>query len=204
MAASRVTSAVQMAPVALLAVLQVWAVRDILSVDDRRWAVGVGLVWLANVLFFMMSAGLHWRQARWAGLICLGSAYVGVHAFVLGVPLLSALAFLVLVIAQVELRILADRFGPLFKATISPAERRRIAGALMRAVVRLAIALVLAIAVPLLAADLSAIGAVPLTTIPSALLLATALVAVIVLLALLPALEQRASESRGRMRGGKG
>ena len=204
MAASRMKNALQPIPLALLVVLEIWTLTDLLSVDDRRWAFGFGLLWLANVILLGLSAGLRWRWARWAGLVCLGSAYVGVHGLVLGVPLLPALGFLALLIAQVEMRILADRFGPLFAATISRAERRKIAGALVRAVFRLAVALVLAIVVPILAADLSATGVVPLTTIPSAFLLAAALVAVIVVLALLPALEQRASESRVRMRGGKG
>lgn len=193
MAAPRVTSPLQAVPLALLAVLETWALIDVLSVGDRRWAVGLTLLWVANIALLAVSVGFRWRQARWVGLLALGGAYLGTHAFVLGVSLGAALLFISLLIAHVELRILADRFTPLFAATINRVARRKIEGALLRAVLRLVIALVLAIVVPLLTANLSATGIVPVTTVPTALLLAAALVAVVVLLALLPAWEQRIS-----------
>jgi hypothetical protein len=58
--------------------------------------------------------------------------------------------------------------------------------------------LIVAVVVPLFAADLAVAGVVPLTTIPSALLLSVGLVAVVVLIALLPTLDAKASEGRGR------
>jgi len=204
MAAPRLTSPLQAVPLALLVVLEAWVVIDLLGVGDRRWAVGLGILWIANILLLALSAIFRWRLARWVGLVGLGSAYVVMHALVLGVQLVAALAFVSLLIAQVELRILAERFAPLFAATITPAERRKIGGALMRAVVRLAIALVFSIVVPLLTANLSATGLVPVTTIPTAFLLSAALVAVVVLLALLPAMEQRVPDSSIGMTGRKG
>lgn len=204
MAAPRVTSPLQAVPLGLLVVLEVWVAIDLLGVGDRRWAVGLGLVWIASILLFALSAVFRWRLARWVGLVGFGSTYVVMHALVLGVQLIPALAFISLLIAQVELRILAERFAPLFAATISRAERRKIGSALTRAVLRLAIALVLSIVVPLLTANLSAAGLVPVTTIPTAFLLSAALVAVVVLLALLPAMEQRFSESISGTQGRKG
>lgn len=191
MAAPRVTSPLQAVPLALLVVLEVWALIDLLSVGDRRWAVGMGLLWVANIALLAVSIVFHWRQARWIGLLALGCVYVATHAFVLGVSIGLALVFVSLLIVHVELRFLAERFTPLFAATITRVERRKIEGALLRAVVRLVIALVLAIVVSLLTANLSATGIVPVTTIPTAFLLAAALVAVIVLLALLPTWQQR-------------
>ncbi|MGI0148974.1 MAG: hypothetical protein ACREDF_05525, partial [Thermoplasmata archaeon] len=174
-------------PFALLGVLEAWVLIDLLSIGDRRWAAGLGLLWIANIALLAVSVAFRWRVARWAGYVGLGGAHVVMHAFILGIQLLPSLAFVSLLIAHVELRILAERFAPLFAATITRAERRKIGSALMRASLRLSIALVLSIVVPLLTANLSAAGFVPATTIPTAFLLAGALVAVVVLLALLPA-----------------
>lgn len=180
-------------PQILLAALEAWVVIDLLSVDHVRWAVGFGVVWIANLAFLLVAAVSRWPFARWAGLVALGSTYVGMHAFVLGVQLFAALVFVSLMIAYVELRILAERFAPLLAASLSRFERKRIRGTLTRAVIRLTIALILAIVVPLLASDLSAAGFVPVTSVPSALLLSAALIGVIALLALLPSLEARTS-----------
>jgi len=193
MAGTEVTTGLRAVPLALLVALEAWVVIDLLSVDNVRWAAVFGVVWIANLAFLAVAAVSRWRFARWAGLVGLGGAYVGMHAFVLGVQLLPALVFVSLMIAQVELRILAERFAPLFAASLNRSERSRIGGTLTRAVLRLTIALILAIVVPLLASDLSAAGFVPVTSVPSALLLSAALIGVIVLLALLPSLEGRTS-----------
>src|SRR5207247_372225 len=128
---------------------------------------------------------------RCRGLLALGTTYVVSHAFVLGLQVLAALVFVSLLIAQVELRILAERFAPLFLTTITSAQQRQIQLALLRALVRLTIASILAVVIPLLAADLASAGVVPVTTIPTALLLSAALVAVVLILALLPSLESK-------------
>lgn len=204
MAARRVTNVLEVVPLAILGVLEGWVLIDLVSVGDPRWGTALGFLWVVNVAFLAMSAIFRWRWARWIGLVALGSTYVAMHAFVLGVHLLPALGFVSLLIVQVELRILAERFAPLFASTITDPERRKIGGALTRALLRLAIASILSIVVPLLAANLSAAGFVPATTVPSAFLLAAALVAVVVLLALLPAMEQRFPDSSSGTQGRKG
>ena len=171
MAASHMTTGLRALPLAALALLEAWVLIDLFSVDDRRWAVAFGVVWIASLVLLMVFALARWYWAQSAALVALGSAYVGVHAFVLEVQLLPALAFLGLMIGQVEVRILADRFAPLFAATFGRTERRRIEGTLIRAVLRLSIALILAIVVPLVASDLAAVGVMPVTSVPTALLL---------------------------------
>src|SRR5947208_13870496 len=94
-------------------------------------------------------------------------------------------------IEQVEIRILAERFAPLFVATLSPAQRKQISGAFLRALFRLAVAAILSIGLPLLAADLATAGVFPVTTIPTALLLSAGIVAVVLMVDLLPTLERR-------------
>ena len=54
-------------------------------------------------------------------------------------------------------------------------------------------AVTLSVVVPILAADLAVAGIVPATTIPTAIALAGALVAVVALLALMPSLSRRAT-----------
>lgn len=193
MATRRVTNVLEVVPLVILGALEGWVLIDLVSVGDSRWRTALGFLWVVNVALLAMSAIFRWRWARWMGLVALGSTYVAMHALVLGVQSIPALGFVSLLIVQVELRILAERFAPLFASTITDRERHKIGGALTRAVLRLGIASILSIVVSLLAANLSAAGFVPATTVPSAFLLAAALVAVVVLLALLPSLEQRTS-----------
>src|SRR5207247_9758621 len=89
------------------------------------------------VVAVTLSVVLDWRGIRAIGLISIGGAYVGAHALVLGVQLVPALVFLSLLISQVELRILAERFAPLYEAGLGPDERTRIRSALGRAILRL-------------------------------------------------------------------
>jgi hypothetical protein len=192
MAASRLISpALRWTPFAALALLETWAAWDLLAVPDRRWITALALPFLANLALLLLSRGSHRQWARWSGLLALGATYVVSHAFVLGIQVLPALVFVSLLIAQVELRILSERFAPLFLTTITAAQQRQIELALARALVRLTIASILAVVIPLLAADLATAGVVPVTTIPTALLLSAALVAVVLILALLPSLESK-------------
>ena len=192
MAASRLMSpGLRWTPFAVLALLESWVAWDLLAVPDRRWITALALPFLANLVFLFLSRGSHRRWARWSGLLALGATYVVSHAFVLGIQVVLALVFVSLLIAQVELRILSERFAPLFLTTITAAQQRQIQLALLRAVVRLSIASILAVVIPLLAADLATAGVVPVTTIPTALLLSAALVAVVLILSLLPSLESK-------------
>lgn len=190
MASSRLMSpALRWTPIAVLALLESWVLWDLLAVPDRRWSAGLAVPFIANVVFLLLARGSHRRWARWISLVALGTTYVVSHAFLLGIQVLPALVFVSVLIAQLELRILAERFAPLFLATITSAQQRQIGSALLRALIRLTIASVLAVVIPLLAADLATAGVVPVTTIPTALLLSAGLVAVVLIIALLPSLE---------------
>jgi hypothetical protein len=193
MAASRVTPiALRGAPHVVLGVLAIWAVLDFFAMRDSRWSFAFLIVILVGLTFIVLAAAVHWSSIRPIGLVAVGGAYVTAHAFLLGLDVVPALVFLTFLIAHVELRILAERFAPLYEASLGPSERARIRGALARAILRLGIATALAVAVPILAADLAVAAVVPATTIPTALLLAAALVVVVMILALLPSLERRA------------
>ena len=192
MAASRVIPGVlRAAPLAALAFLVVWGASDVLAIGDRRWSLSLLEALVAGVVLLGVSAAIRSRFVRAMGLLTVGASYLIAHAFVLGVPLVPALLFVSILIVHVELRILAERFAPLYEATLGSAERGRIRGALGRAILRLSVAAVLSVAIPILAADLALAGIVPVTTIPTAILLAGAIVAVVVVLALMPALERR-------------
>jgi len=193
MATSRLISpALRYTPLAVLALLESWVVWDLLAVPDRRWIAALSLPFVVNVAFLVLSRASHRRWARWIGLMALGTIYVVMHAFVLGIQLVPALLFVSVLIGQVELRILAERFAPLFLVTLTATQQRQIGSALLRALIRLTIASILAIVIPLLAADLATAGVVPVTTIPTALVLSAGLVAVVLIIALLPSLEPKA------------
>ena len=185
--------ALRAAPVVTVSVLLGWAAWDVSAIGEDRWVVALFGILGIGAAALILSFVFHWRGIRAIGLIAIGAGYVGAHAFVLGVQLVPALVFLSVLISQVELRILAERFAPLYEAGLRPQERARIHSALGRAVLRLFIAAVLCVVVPLLAADLAVAGIVPATTIPTAIALAGALVAVVALLALMPSLSRRAA-----------
>src|SRR5947208_1858200 len=185
--------ALRAAPGVTLALLVGWATLDVYAIGEPRWSAALFTVLSIGVVAVTLSVVLHWRGIRAIGLIAIGGGYVGAHALVLGVQLVPALVFLSLLISQVELRILGERFAPLYEAGLGPDERTRIHGALGRAVLRLIISAVLSVVVPILAADLAVAGIVPATTIPTAIALAGALVAVVALLALMPSLSRRAT-----------
>src|SRR5207302_8779245 len=127
MAASRLMSpALRWTPFAVLTLLETWVAWDLLSVPDRRWITALALPFLANLVFLLLSRGSHRRWARWSGLLALGATYVASHAFVLGIQVLPALVVVALLIAQVELRILAERFASLFLTTITASQERQI------------------------------------------------------------------------------
>ena len=192
MASPRVSApALRFAPTALLIGLEAWVAWELVSIFDRRWTAGLSALFAVNLVALALARVARRRWPRWIGLLALGSTYVLAHAFALGIQLVAALLFVSLMIVQIELRILAERFAPLFVDTLSPTQRRQISGALLRALVRLAIAAILSVGLPLLAADMATAGVFPLTTIPTALLLSAALVAVVLMIALLPTLERR-------------
>ena len=184
--------ALRAAPVVTLAALLGWAIWDVSAIGDGRWIATLLAILGVGAAVLIISSVFHWRGIRAIGLIAIGTGYVAAHAFVLGVQLVPALVFLSVLISQVEQRILAARFAPLYEAGLRPEERGRIHNALGRAVLRLIIATVLSVVIPIIAADLAVAGVVPTTTIPTAIALAGALVAVVALLALMPSLSRRA------------
>ena len=191
MASPRVISvALRLAPLGTLAALALWTASDTLAVGGGRASL---LIWESlafGLVVLVVAAAFRWSWARPIGLAAVVVAYGSAHAFFLGVQVVPSLVFLVLVICFVELRILEARFAPIYEATLPPSDRRRIDSALGRAVLRLSIAAVLAIIIPMLAANLALAGVVPLTTIPSALALAGALVAIVLAIALLPGIKR--------------
>jgi len=192
MAASRVVAiTLRAAPSATVALLVVWLIVDVLSIpDSRRGFPLLGLV-AAGVALLLLGANFQARSTRTLGLVCIGAAYLIAHAVVLGIDLVPALVFISVLIIQVELRVLAERFAPLYEGDPGPDAQRRIRAALGRAVLRLTVAAVLSVVVPILAADLAVAGVVPVTTVPTAIALAGGLVAVVALLAVVPSLERR-------------
>ena len=192
MAASRVVAiTLRAAPSATFALLVVWLIVDVLSIPDpRRGFPLLGLV-AAGVALLLLGANFQARSTRTFGLVCIGAAYLIAHAVVLGIDLVPALVFISVLIIQVELRVLAERFAPLYEGDPGPDAQRRIRAALGRAVLRLTVAAVLSVVVPILAADLAVAGVVPVTTVPTAIALAAGLVAVVALLAVVPSLERR-------------
>ena len=179
------------APIATLGLLVAWSAADALSIRAPGATIPALEVLFVGVGVLVGAYVFRRPWLRPIGLTALLLAYVATHVFYLGVQLVAALAFVVLLMSHVELRILAGRFAHLYEAALSPADRARIRAALGRASLRLAIAAILAVVVPLLAADLAVAGVVPLTTIPSAILLAGGLVAVVLTLAILPSLRGR-------------
>ncbi len=194
------------APIATLGLLVAWSAADALSIGDAGRTTSVLQVLFVGVGILVGAYVFRRPWLRPVGLTALLLAYVATHVFYLGVQLVAALLFVVLLMSHVELRILAGRFAHLYEAALSSTDRARIraAAALGRASLRLAIAAVLAVVVPLLAADLAVAGVVPLTTIPSAILLAGGLVAVVLMVAILPSLRGRSpSFSEQTARGAK-
>src|SRR5256885_14211524 len=185
--------ALRAAPVVTLALLVGWAVLDVSAIGDGRWAAALLAILGIGAAAVILSVVWRWRRIRPIGLLAIGATYVGAHAFVLGVQLVPALVFLSVLISQVELRILAERFAPLYETALRAEERSRIHGALGRATLRLTIAAILSLVVPIIAADLAVAGVVPATTIPTAIALAGALVAVVGPLEQMPSLRPRAS-----------
>jgi len=181
------------APIAALGVLVFWIGSDLYSVADVRSARLLFGLLIVGLIFLVLATRLPRMWLRPIGLATLVAVYVIGHAMFLGVQVLPGLVFVVLLIGHAELRILAERFARLYDVALTRTERGRIRRALGRAVFRLGVAAVLAVVVPVIAANLAVAGVVTLTTIPTAILLAGALVGVIAMLAILPSSRQRAA-----------
>ncbi len=189
-------AALETAPVALVAGLAAWAFWDFLGIPVdvlTRGFVAVLLVGLAALLL-----GLRFAVAalRRLGLLLVAVSYLGAHLFALPLDSAAALGFLTLVLVAVELRILAERFAPVFRADLGAEVRDRVRQAFARSVLRIAAAAAIGFMGSTLTADLALSGALPLRSIASALFLSMALIAVVLLLAFWPSVDRRLARAR--------
>ncbi len=178
-------------PVAGVALLAGWAFVDFLGMPPTELAQEFGVLLLAGLAAVALSARLPFRFLRRVGLVVIVASYFGAHLFVLPMDPAAALLYLTLALLAVELRILAERFAPVYARALEAEDRRRVSEALRRSALRLAGVSGVAFLGSDLAADLAFAGTLPARSITTALLLAAALIAVVLLLALWPVLERR-------------
>jgi hypothetical protein len=178
-------------PVIAVLVLFVWGLVDFLDIPTTTVREECFLVLVVGLTATVLGIRLGCGPLRRFGLGLLVVAYFGAHVIFLPMDAASSLGFLTLALLAVELRIVADRFVPLYEAPLEAEDRERIASALERSLIRVAAVSGIAFLGSTLAADLALAGTLPVTTIPTALVLAAALVGVILLLALWPLLERR-------------
>lgn len=192
MASARVTVLLLWSlPVAAVALLSAWAFLDFLGMPRTELAQEFTLVLLAGLAAIALGLRFPMRYLRRIGLVLVVASYFGAHVFVIPIDPAAALLYLTLALAAVELRILAERFAPIYAERLQPEDRRRVSEAFRRSALRIAAVTGLAFLGSDLAADLAFAGTLPATTITTALLLAAALIGIVVLLALWPMLERR-------------
>lgn len=181
---------------ATFALLAAWTLVDVSQIPDIR-AVGV----LTSVVGFgavLYALGIRFESAPPVrlGLVFVGGTYLVAHIASLGVDVAAAALFLTAGILVVELRTLGRRFDPLLASDLPEDTRRLVLVALVRSTWRLFITSLVAVFLPLLAADVALAGTLPVTTVPAALVLAGGLVAVVLLLARLPGARATPHHSR--------
>lgn len=192
MASARLTASVVWAlPLAAALVLFVWAFEDLLRVPAGSVGTGLLLVLLLSFAGTVLGLRLEFPPLRRLSLALLVLVYFGAHLIALRLDAIQAVGFLTLALLTVELRLLSDRFVPLYAARLEGADRERVGSALQRSLVRIVAVTGVSFLASILAADLALAGTVPATTIPTALLLAAAFIGVILVLALWPLFERR-------------
>src|SRR5207247_5389905 len=123
-AASRVIPVgLRAAPIATLGLLVAWSAADALSIRAPGATIPALQVLLVGVGLLVGAYVFRRPWLRPIGLTALLLAYVATHVFYLGVQLVAALVFVVLLMSHVELRILAGRFAHLYEAALSSADR---------------------------------------------------------------------------------
>ncbi len=182
-------------PVAVVALLAAWAFLDFLGMPRTELAQEFTVLLLAGLAALAVGLRFPVRFLRRLGLVLVVASYFGAHVFVLPMDPAAALLYLTLALSAVELRILAERFAPIYAGTLGTEDRRRVADALRRSALRLAVVAGVAFLGSDLAADLAFAGTLPATTITTALLLAAALIGIVMLLALWPIVERRLAGS---------
>ena len=192
MGASRMKAAGLWVPAFVsLGLLIGWSVAEIAQIPDGRAEQAFAILVALGILNLVLGWRFRVNLMRRSGLLLVALPYFAAHAHWLPLDAAAAVGFLVVALAHVELRILAERFAPLYLRDLGPEDLARIRASLMRASLRVGAATAMAFLLPIFAGDLALAGTVPVTTIPTALLLAAGLVAVIVLLALLPVWQRR-------------
>ncbi len=180
------------APLAAVVILAAWALYDFLGIPSQALAGQFILPLLAALIVLALGLRLSKVLLRRIGLLLLIGSYFVAHAFLLPPDPASLLGFMTLALVAIELRLLAARFAPLYMARLGEEDRARLDDALGRSILRIGIVSAAAFLVSFLAADLALAGTLPLTSIPTALVLSGALIAVVLLLALWPAQARRA------------
>lgn len=192
MAATRVTATVLWTlPVVGVFGLFSWAFVDFLGVPPSVTSeilIGALLTAFAVTVFGLRLGTAFLRRA---GLGLLVLTYFLAHLTLLPVDATASLGFLSLALCTIELRILADRFVPLYTGDLRDEDRERVGSTLQRSLVRVVAVSGIAFLAAILGADLALAGTLPVTSIPTALVLAAALIGVILVLALWPVLEAR-------------
>lgn len=192
MAAFRVTAAVLWAlPLAAVAALAAWTFWDFLSISQPGVARGFGLVLLVGLGLHALGLRFETPSFRRFGLLMTVGSYFAAHLSVLPLDPAPALGYLTLALVTLELRVLADRFAPLYTFNLQLEDHARVTDALRRSATRLAAVSAVAFLGSYLATDLALAGTLPLRSITTALLLSAALIGVVLLLALWPVLQRR-------------
>lgn len=194
MASSRLTAmALSVLPVLVALALFAWALVDFLDIPSTALRQDFVVALLVALAATILGVRIEYGPLRRFGLGLLVAAYLAVHLVLLPLDAASSIGFLTLALFAVELRLVADRFVPLYVDSLEAEDRERLGSALQRSLVRVVAVSGIAFLGSTLAADLALAGTLPVTTIPTALVLAAALVCVILLLALWPLLERRES-----------
>ena len=183
------------APVAALGALAVWTLVDFLSVKDQALASELILSLLVALIVIALGVRLSNIRVRRLGLLLLIATYFVAHALALPPDPAPLPGFMTLALVAPELRLLAARFAPIYLLNLGAEDRVRLDDALGRSLLRIVVASAIAFLGSVLAADLALAGTLPLTSIPTALILAGALVTVVFLLALWPTQRTRPAPS---------
>lgn len=192
MAAARMmATALWTMPVVAVLVLFAWALVDFLGIPLAVVSEGFLAVLLSALAMTVLGLRFGYAPARRVGLGLLVLSYFGAHLSVLPIDATAAMGFLTLSLLAIELRIVADRFVPLYAGDLKDEDRERVGAALQRSFIRVVVVSAVAFLGATLAADLALAGTLPVTTIPTALFLAAGLIAVILILALWPQLQRQ-------------
>ncbi len=181
------------APIAAIVVLAAWALYDFLGITDQALASEFILPLLASLILIALGLRLSRLIVRRLGVLLLAGTYFVAHALALPPDPAPALGFMTLALVAVEMRLLAARFAPIYLLHLGEEDRARLDDALGRSILRIGVVAATAFLGSVLAADLALAGTLPVTSIPTALILAGALIAVVFLLALWPTSSGRAA-----------